>query len=389
MSLKIPAYTNPCLSPSFYINQPKTIFLFAVPDGTPTLVSHIVDLTDIYAPMVTYIASNSKTDPLYEWDSMTEKSCFTNPLSSTSAGAPAAYTSTEVQQFGPRSSGALLLNTNELNQAYDLPIVQFRSSRLFATTQVRGPEDFTVAWVNFTSFDPVSNAKTVKSGCPQGFDSLPLTASMLAVGAYSTTNASGFLALFDKDGVGSLYTASSVVNDPATNSPLSWLFAGPKRPIDNGGAKLTPDAVAISAQGVAYILDQAENNLTVVYLRPNTSNWLVMVVTNGGGGLPLFNKNMVGMILQEPNGSTGKIVIYSLDKSTGVAKFNLLDTITGIWTGGTEPSATATSRSDSSDDDQLTDSLVIIIGGVAGALCLLLAIVLSRPILHPSFVQSH
>lgn len=144
----------------------------------------------------------------------------------------------------------------------------------------------------------------------------------------------------------------------------------------------------------------------VYYLRPNTSNRLVKVVTNGGGGLPLFNRNMVGMILQEPNGSTGKIVVYSLCKSTGVAKFNLLDIITGIWTGsglvmpppprqplsenttaghqagsnstgtkagGNEPSATASSGS---DDDQLTDSLVIIIGSVAGALCLLLAMVL-------------
>lgn len=95
---------------------------------------------------------------------MTEKSCFTNPLSLTRAGVPAAYTSTEVQQFGPRSSGALLLTTNELNQAYDLPIVQFKSSRLFASTQVRGQDDFTVAWANFTSIDPVSEKKTVKEG---------------------------------------------------------------------------------------------------------------------------------------------------------------------------------------------------------------------------------
>jgi hypothetical protein len=164
MSLKIPAYTHPCLSPSFYVGQPNIIFLFGVPDDTPTLVSHIVDLTDIDAPMVTYIASNSKTDPLYEWNSMAEKSCFANPSSYTSAGVPAAHASIEVQQFGPTSSGALLLTTNELNQAYDMPIVQFGSSKLFASTQVRDRDGFTIAWANFTNIDPVSDAKTLKEG---------------------------------------------------------------------------------------------------------------------------------------------------------------------------------------------------------------------------------
>jgi hypothetical protein len=118
-------------------------------------------------------------------------------------------------------------------------------------------------FVTFLTFSLFHALFSAIQHSPQGFDSLPLTAPMLAVGAYSTTNASGVLALFDKNGVGSLYMASSVFHDPATNAPLSWLFAGPKRPIDNGGAILTPNAIAISARGVAYILDQVKKNKLV------------------------------------------------------------------------------------------------------------------------------
>lgn len=42
---------------------------------------------------------------------------------------------------------------------------------------------------------------------------------------------------------------------------------------------------------------------------------------------------MVGTVLHEYSGTSGKIAIYSLDQTTGAARFNLFDTITGIWIG--------------------------------------------------------
>ncbi|KAF8947725.1 hypothetical protein BGZ47_008097 [Haplosporangium gracile] len=341
MNLKLPAYTNPCLAPSFHSNSSRLIFLFGVPDGTLTLVSHMVDITHIDAPKVEYISSNFKTDPLFQWSSTAEKNCFANPSSSINL----AVTSTKVLQLGMYSSGALLLPTNELRQAFDIPTIQYKSSKLFAATQVRGLDDYTVAWGIVASSNPVCGTRTAKEGwigvlrntisitiATQGFDSLPSKAPMLAVGAYSTTTTSGVIAVFGKDSVGSLYSASNVINDAGTNAPISWIFAGPKQPIDNEGAILTPDAVPISAQNVAYILDQASDNLTIVYaLRPSISNKLVKVATKGD--LPPFNKNMVGTALSESTGDNGRIAVYSLDKATGAARFNLFDTFTGIWTG--------------------------------------------------------
>ena len=89
----------------------------------------------------------------------------------------------------------------------------------------------------------------------QGPTSLP-SSPMLAVGAYSTTNANGSLAVYDKDGIGYLYKASRVRHPPGTNAPVAWLYSGQKQPIDNGGATLTSEAIRISAQNIAFILDQ-------------------------------------------------------------------------------------------------------------------------------------
>ncbi|KAF9156961.1 hypothetical protein BG015_009334 [Linnemannia schmuckeri] len=265
MNLKLPAYTNPCLAPSFYSNSSRLIFLFGVPDGTPTLASHMVDITHIDAPKVEYITSNFKTDSLFQWSSTAEKNCFTNP----SGFISLAIASTEVLQLGMYSSGALLLPTNELRQAFDVPTIQYKSSKLFATMQVRGLDDYAVAWGIVASSNPASGARTAKEGwigvlrnttsitiATQGFDTLPSKTPMLAVGAYSTTTTSGVIAVFGEDSVGSLYSASNVINDAGTNAPISWVFTGPKQPIDNEGAILTPDAVPVSAQNVAYILDQ-------------------------------------------------------------------------------------------------------------------------------------
>lgn len=160
MDFKIPAYTYPCLTPSFYSNTPQLIFLFGVPDGTPTLVSHLIDISNIDDPKVSYITSNSKTDQQYKWDSKAEKSCFTNPMSFTSGG----YANTEVQQLGTTTFAAILYASLGLQQVFDLSMIKFKTSKLFASTQVQGRDDYAVAWAVFTVADPVSGALTVREG---------------------------------------------------------------------------------------------------------------------------------------------------------------------------------------------------------------------------------
>ena len=145
-------------------------------------------------------------------------------------------------------------------------------------------------------------------------------------------------------------------------------------------------------------------------MRPDSSPKLVKVATKGG--LPPFNKNMVGTVLDEYSGTSGKIVIYSLDQTTNAARFNLFDTVTGIWTGSglvdpssepatapslisprknitldhvannaseisagrNEPSATAAVSNDI-NNNQPPVFWVVTIGSVIVALCLLSAIV--------------
>ncbi|KAF9550517.1 hypothetical protein EC957_000191 [Mortierella hygrophila] len=340
MDFNIPAYTYPCLAPSFYSNTPQLIFLFGVPDGTPTLVSHLIDISNIDAPKVSYITSDSKADRQYKWDPKAEKSCFTNPMSFTSGG----YANTEVQQLGTTTVAAILSASFGLQQVFDLSMVKFKTSKLFASTRVQGRDDYAVAWAAFTVADAVGGAPAEKEGwvgvfrntsniivTDQGQTNLPPSPT-LAVGAYSTTNANGDLAVYDKDGAGYLYRASSVSHPPGANAPVAWLYSGQKQPIDSGGAALTSEAIPISAQNIAFILDQTPDNLTVVYsLRPDSSPKLVKVATKGN--LPPFIKNMAGTVLDEYSGISEKIVIYSLDQTTGAARLNLFDTVTGIWTG--------------------------------------------------------
>lgn len=66
-------------------------------------------------------------------------------------------------------------------------------------------------------------------------------------------------------------------------------------------------------------------------MQSDSSPKLVKLATKGN--LPPFNKNMVGTVLDEYSGTSGKIVIYLRDQTTGAARFNLFDTVTGIWTG--------------------------------------------------------
>ncbi|KAG0069321.1 hypothetical protein BGZ89_003113 [Linnemannia elongata] len=281
MDSKIPAYTYPCLASSFYSNNPQLIFLFGVPDGTPTLVSHLIDISNIDTPKISYISSNSKADRQYKWDSKAEKSCFTNTMSFISGG----FANTEVQQLGTTTFAAILYASFELQHMFDMSMVKFKTSKLFASTRVHGRDDYVVAWAVFTFADPVSGAPTVKEGW---------------VGVFRNTS--------------------------------NIFVTGQRQPIDNGGATLTSEAIPISAQNIAFILDQTPKNLTVVYsLQPGSSPKLEKVTTKGD--LPPFNKNMVGTVLDEYSGTSGKIVIYSLDQTTGAARFNLFDTITGIWTG--------------------------------------------------------
>lgn len=94
----------------------------------------------------------------------------------------------------------------------------------------------------------------------QGPTDLP-SSPMLAVGAYSTTNANGDLAVYNKDGAGYLYKASHVRHLPGTNTPAAWLYSGQRQPIDNGGATLTSEAIPISAQNIAFILDQVSRTI--------------------------------------------------------------------------------------------------------------------------------
>ncbi|KAH7049741.1 hypothetical protein BKA57DRAFT_492404 [Linnemannia elongata] len=254
------------------------------------------------------------------------------------------FANTEVQQLGTTTFAAILYASFELQHMFDMSMVKFKTSKLFASTRVHGRDDYVVAWAVFTFADPVSGAPTVKEGwvgvfrntsnifvIDQGPTDLP-SSPMLAVGAYSTTDANGDLAVYNKDGAGYLYKASHVRHLPGTNTPAAWLYSGQRQPIDNGGATLTSEAIPISAQNIAFILDQTPKNLTVVYsLQPGNSPKLEKVTTKGD--LPPFNKNMVGTVLDEYSGTSGKIVIYSLDQTTGAARFNIFDTITGIWTG--------------------------------------------------------
>lgn len=160
MDSKIPAYTYPCLASSFYSNNPQLIFLFGVPDGTPTLVSHLIDISNIDAPKISYISSNSKADRQYKWDSKAEKSCFTNTMSFISGG----FANTEVQQLGTTTFAAILYASFELQHMFDMSMVKFKTSKLFASTRVHGRDDYVVAWAVFTFADPVSGAPTVKEG---------------------------------------------------------------------------------------------------------------------------------------------------------------------------------------------------------------------------------
>ncbi|KAF9290370.1 hypothetical protein BGZ88_007369 [Linnemannia elongata] len=223
MDSKIPAYTYPCLASSFYSNNPQLIFLFGVPDGTPTLVSHLIDISNIDAPKISYISSNSKADRQYKWDSKAEKSCFTNTMSFISGG----FTNTEVQQLGTTTFAAILYASFEFQHMFDMSMVKFKTSKLFASTQVHGRDDYVVAWAVFTFADPVSGAPTVKEGWVDEYSG---TSGKIVIYSLDQTTGAARFNLFDT--ITGIWTGPGLV-DPSSEPTTAPPLLSPRRNITN------------------------------------------------------------------------------------------------------------------------------------------------------------
>ncbi|KAF9911642.1 hypothetical protein EC991_002760 [Linnemannia zychae] len=324
----IPTFSNPCLAPYVTTGSPN-IYLAGVSDTVEgRLEVYSVNVANIAAPTATLQVTNVNA---LKWKSSAAKHCSNYPGDTISSAA------LHVQQFGPFwSFDSNIRSTGVVENPTGFDELAWVSPKNYAVVGHTGPIAFVAALTNRTSpltGNPwaglrLNGTDSLSGSSNPRMATFPSSSPLVSVGTYTLNRISparGYLTVFDTFGTGKIYQTTGY--DKSNPLITDLLSLGPALSVDMGTAKLTPDAVPITAGNVAYILDKGADGNTVVYsITPSQSNKLQVVTNNGAEVLP-FASN----IFATTNSQSSQIITYRVNGLT--ATFNSFDASTGKWAG--------------------------------------------------------
>jgi hypothetical protein len=368
----IPIYTNTCIAPG-----PSGTFVYLV--GVPVanegkLEVYTVDLSDINSPVATFI--NSQTNAI--WTSDTVKACY--DFESSQPNSPFI-----LQQFQPNSYFVNIYPNGTIASPGYFNNTQFVTPKLCSVTGATENTLWFTAYVNTTVNAGPATTNSLWSGMRlhatnNSENNLKYLSSqystskpLISVGTYVTaseTKTQGHHIVFDTNGGGVFYSVLDSIA-PVTSSNYSTVSLSNPQRVNMNGIWLTSNAIAITLDSVAYILDQAPDASVRLYsIIPGQSTNLLPVQVSGS--VPMFSPFMTVTALNE------NILLYSIS-GVGVATFNSFDTEALAWSGpnlmmpSSLPSPPKPSPASCPDSGcpTPTSHTGAIIGGVVGGLALL------------------
>ncbi|KAG0292260.1 hypothetical protein BGZ96_004383 [Linnemannia gamsii] len=363
--MSIPTYSNPCLAPA----SNTSVYLIGVSDTSQgRLEVNTIDLSNITSPKLTSTFVNSNP---YQWSNTAPKFCSHYPTYQAPKNALDTQGSIHIQQFGMGWTNDA--NVYPANGKFDPPSgyedVAYTSPKLFATVGYAGVNGFVLAMTNTTDY-----WVGVRSNATDSFSSIydfnlqvyPSPRPFLAVGTYTgaaKAPARGNVIVFDTARSGTIYTAMGYDTPDTQVKGLTLILSAPQL-VAMKNVVLTGDAIPVSANSGAYILDKAPDNSTAMYyINPSQSAGLQQVVVTGQA--PAFISSMVATV------TPTQIILYSIQ--SGEPRFSVFDLSTKIWANSNietpgNPSTGGGSFNGGLDVSGSKTPLGAIVGGVVGAL---------------------
>ncbi|KAG0307521.1 hypothetical protein BGZ97_000369 [Linnemannia gamsii] len=370
--MSIPAYSNPCLAPA----SNTSVYLIGVSDITQgRLEVNTIDLSNIASPKLTSTIFNANP---YQWSNTAPKFCSHYPTYQAPKNAPDTQGAIHIQQFGVGWTNDA--NVYPANGMFDPPSgfddVAYVNPKLFATVGNAGANGFVLAMTNTTDYwvGLRSNA-TDSYSTLYDFDLkvFPSSRPFLAVGTYTGTAkapARGNAIVFDTARSGTIYTATGY-DTPDTQVKGPTLILSAPQLVSMKNVVLTNDAIPVSSNSGAYILDKApDSSTTIYYINPSQSAVLQQVVVTGKA--PAFISSMIA------TATPTQIVLYSIQ--TGGPRFSVFDFATKTWANPNivtlgDPSTGGGSLNGGLDVTGSKTPLAAIAGGTVGVLALIALIV--------------
>lgn len=320
--MPVPAYDFPCLvQPTADPSTATTFYLIgSVDDGR--LDFNSVDLKDINNAISQPISSNNDGF----WSASSAKLCF-NYAGINSAGGTVPLR-IHIQQFSPQKTYDANAVPNGNNVTYQKSTrgerpVSFLSPKQFAIVGrtesfLYGTgQKFDGSWSGLTINSTAADIVWVPSGAPL-YDSFGGVS--LVVGTFDTKAVNGNLIAFNADRTSAqIFTTESKTDNTikVTNPQI----------VQMGGIKLSENAITLQMNTVAFILDKAAKDGSVIIytITPGASTALTLIRAAPSSSVPLFTNSMVGVA------TASQIVVYYRQGDSGV--FNSFDRTTQIWSG--------------------------------------------------------
>ncbi|KAF8936269.1 hypothetical protein BGZ47_009577 [Haplosporangium gracile] len=365
--MSIPTYSNPCLAPA----SNTSIYLIGVSDTSQgRLEVNTIDLSNINSPKLTSTIINSNP---YQWSNTAPKSCSYYPGYQAPKNILDTQGAIHIQQFGMGWTNDA--NMYPASDKFDPPSgyddIAYVDPKLFATVGHAGVNGFVLAMTNTTDY-----WVGVRFNATDSFSSLydfnlqviPNSRPFLAVGTYivaAKAPAHGNAIVFDTARSGTIYTATGY-DTPDTQVKGSTLILSAPQVVSMSNITFTNDAIPISSNAGAYILDKASDNSTAIYyINPRQSAVLQQVIVSGQA--PAFIASMV--VTATPT----QIVLYSIQ--SGEPRFSVFDLTTKTWTSSNVVNpidgGSLTPGNGGLDASGSKVPLGAVVGGVFGALVLI------------------
>ncbi|KAF9974288.1 hypothetical protein BGZ73_002304 [Actinomortierella ambigua] len=383
MSTPLPSFQRPCLAAGGAGSS--SVYLVGVSStAVGRLEVYRVNINDINSPVATMIGSATNATT---WFAAAEKYCDTfSGDRSTPSGPPIM-----IQQFGEYASATAMFFANGTVMDQYPNNSKKVSYKLFAPTGASGYFNWYTTMSNQadnSTLSPWMSLQYYDSPTAGGtYDYLlgnyPSANALLAIGHLQPSTvspASGYVSVFEKTS-GTVYSSSSLIKFDDLNrvQTLSSPFS-----IKMNNIVLTSDAYPVTMGMTGYIVDRAvEDGSTILYsINPSSGSFELKPVAVSGSVPPFY----------QYRGATGlgtQLVLYGgVSNGIPTTAFHLYDTVSNQWSGpglikpvnpptdGRGGSGSGgNSGSSGSSKSSGGSNTGAIVGGIVGAVALILAIV--------------
>ncbi|KAF8977819.1 hypothetical protein BGZ46_007096 [Entomortierella lignicola] len=376
-SVTVPLFSNGCIAPD---RSGSAVWLVGVsPASEGNLQAYSINLLNISSPTAILIGNQTANG---FWSSTAPKACFNYPGNTANPSSPIM-----IQQFMPLSYFANIYPNGSMSDPLNVPGRGFVSPKTYSLSGAVGNLNWFTTMVNYTYVDTGSPWSSLRLNATEGLNSsqdfllsqYPTSTPLVSVGTYvpsSNTPAQGYTVVFDGNGGGKIYIATSSASPINTDldrvMTLTYI-----QDVDMNGNTLSTQSIPLTMIGVGYFLDMAPDGSTVLYsINPGQSPKLQRVSIQGS--VPPFSPSMAATVMNT------QIITYGASSSgAATTTFNAFDTVAGSWSGpglvaAYVPSTTSkgisqpspTNGGDSGNGSSKSSSTPIgaIVGGIVGGL---------------------